>query len=407
MKRERTGNSFHQFKKDANVHTFPNYFSNYVNQNNETYFWTPGNFHVVTDMNEAKIALMDKALSADRSSFFISRMPNMDLSLIRDFFSVVSKMMVMSDGEDHSRRRKAASLGFEDLILARFKSKVEKSVEGLLEEAFKKEKVDFLNDIARRLPCTVLSDLFCIPEEDREEFYNNSIAMTAFFGGGTGYENEDGMKVNKATCALKNYFRNLIADRKLSPGDDYVSSLIKVQEHFNLTDDEIISQAIMMLVAGQVTTTDQMCNNLFLMATNPGHQVAMKENNSLISNALEEYKRFDPAVTFIFRVAKEDTLIGYQEVKAGETVFISNHCVNRSNLKDGNELNIEREQISHMAYGHGPHYCIGAKLGRMEMNVLFEKMIKDFPYFKLVSANRDHYSLSFSGFDELIIEVAK
>jgi cytochrome P450 len=407
MRKERTGHSFHQFKKDANVHSFPNDFSEYVNQNNETYFWVPGNFHVVTDMELAKRALMNDALSADRSSFFISRMPNMDLSLIQDFFGVVSKMMVMSDGKEHSRRRKAASLGFEDHILNRFQSKVEASVERLLAKAFSKEKVDFLNDIAKRLPCTVLSDLFCIPEEDREEFYNNSIAMTAFFGGGTSYENEDGMKVNKATKALKAYFTDLIAKRKLAPGDDYVSSLIKVQDRFSLTDDEIISQAIMMLVAGQVTTTDQMCNNLFLMATHPEHQVAMKENPGLITNALEEYKRFDPAVTFIFRVANADTTIGDQKVKAGETVFISNHCVNRSGLSDGNEINIERKSISHMAYGHGAHYCIGAKLGRMEMSVLFNKMMADYPYFKLVSANRDHYSLSFSGFDELIIEEAK
>jgi cytochrome P450 len=404
MKLERQGPSFHQFKKDANVNTFPNDFSDYVNHANQTYFWTPGNFHVVTDMELAKEALMNNSLSADRSSFFISRMPNMDLSLIQDFFSVVSKMMVMSDGEDHNRRRKASSLGFEDHILETFKSKVATSVDQLLKQAFSKTKVDFLNDIARKLPSTVLSDLFCIPEEDRDEFYNNSIAMTAFFGGGTGYENEDGKKVNNACIALRDYFKILIDKRKKCPGDDYVSSLIKVQKRFDLTDEEIISQAIMMLVAGQVTTTDQMCNNMYLLASNPADQVELKNNSSLINNALEEYKRFDPAVTFIFRVANSDTKIGDQDVKAGDTVFISNHCVNRSNLSNGNEIDIKRKKIQHMAYGHGAHYCIGAKLGRLEMSLLFEKMLKDYPNFKVSSAQRDHYSLSFSGFDELIVE---
>jgi cytochrome P450 len=407
MRRERTGQSFHEFKREANVSTFPNDFANHVNFEDQTYFWPAGNFHIVTNFEDAKEALKNPAISADRSSFFISRMPNMDLSLIQDFFSVVSKMMVMSDGKDHQRKRMAASVGFEDHVLDRFKSKVAESVDSLLEEAFSKSKVDFVNDIAKKLPCTVLADLFCIPEKDREQFYKNSITMTAFFGGGTGYENEDGIKVNSAASSLKTYFKELINERKLVPGDDYVSSLLKVQKRFDLSDDEIIAQAIMMLVAGQVTTTDQLCNNMFLLADNEDHQDTLRNDPTLISNALEEYKRFDPAVTFIFRVAKEETKIGDQEIKSGDTIFISSHCVNRSQLEDGNDLNISRENIQHMSYGHGAHYCIGAKLGRLEMNLLFNQMIKKYPKIKVTKAKRDHYSLSFSGFSELELEVMK
>jgi cytochrome P450 len=404
MRRERTGTGFHQFKREAPVSTFPNDFSHHVNFNNLTYFWPAGNFHVVTNMEDAKEALKNPLISANRATFFISRMPNMDLGLIQDFFSVVSKMMVMADGDDHKRKRQAATGGFEDHVLERFKDKVEKSVESLLKEAFSKDKIDFANDVAKKLPSTVLADLFCIPEEDRESFFQNSIKMTAFFGGGTGYENADGIKVNSAASALKNYFAQLIEKRRVIPGDDYVSSLLKVQARFHLTDDEIISQAIMMLVAGQVTTTDQVCNNMFLLGSRPQDQARLKSHPELIYNALEEYKRFDPAVTFIFRVAAADTQIGDQPIKAGDTIFISTHCVNRSNLTDGDEINIERENIQHMAYGYGAHYCIGAKLGRMEMNLLFKSLIENYPELRVSSAIRDHYSLSFSGFSELILE---
>lgn len=404
MRRIREGASFHQFKRDCDVLDFPSSFSEYVNFGNASYFWAPGNFHVVTDWDMAKAALVNPHLSADRSRFFLSRMPNMDLSLIQDFFGVVSKMMVMSDGKDHSRRRKAAACGFEDHILEQFKSKVQHSVRKLLEQAMKGGDIDFLGDIARKIPSTVLSDLFCIPEADRLAFYHNSIAMTAFFGGGTGYENEDGKKVNKATIALREYFKDLISKRREELGPDYISILLKMQNRFSLTDEEIISQAIMMLVAGQVTTTDQMCNNLFLLATHCDHQDYLNENPDRIGKALEEYKRFDPAVTFIFRVASEGCLLGDQEVKKGETVFISNHCVNRNAVVNGHELDIRRDDIQHMAYGHGAHYCIGAKLGRMEMNILFKELLAICPKFKVKSAHRDHYSLSFSGFDQLIIK---
>ncbi len=406
MRKILEGPSFHQFKRDSDVAAFPTAFSEYVNSGGETYFWKPGNFHVVTDWQIAKAALVSPHLSADRSSFFLSRMPNMDLSLIEDFFGVVSKMMVMSDGKDHSRRRKAAAFGFEDHILEKFKSKVEQSVKSLVREAMKSDQINFLEDIARKIPSTVLSDLFCIPEADRKAFYDNSIAMTAFFGGGTGYENEDGKKVNRATIALREYFKDLIIERRKNMGRDYISILLGMQERFSLSDDEIISQAIMMLVAGQVTTTDQMCNNLFLLASHIEHQEFLKDNPEHICAALEEYKRFDPAVTFIFRVAQNDCLLGDQEVKKGETVFISNHCVNRNAVVNGHQLDITRDDIQHMAYGHGAHYCIGAKLGRMEMNILFSELLKSLPRFKVKSAHRDHYSLSFSGFDELIIERA-
>ncbi|KTD78806.1 cytochrome P450 [Legionella waltersii] len=87
--------------------------------------------------------------------------------------------------------------------------------------------------------------------------------MTPFFGGSTTYYDEDGIKVNHSAKQLYQYFANLIAERRSKPGTDFLSTLLLHQNHFNLSDDEIISQAIMMLVAGQVTTTDQMCNNLY------------------------------------------------------------------------------------------------------------------------------------------------
>src|SRR5690606_27777998 len=110
------------------------------------------------------------------------RMPNLDLPLIKDFFSVVQKMMVMSDGKKHIQMRQAAALGFEDHIIERFRLKVESTVDALLSEAFSEGKFDFMEKIANKLPSTVLADLFSIPLSDREHFLKWSNNMTAFFG---------------------------------------------------------------------------------------------------------------------------------------------------------------------------------------------------------------------------------
>jgi cytochrome P450 len=124
-----TGKSFLDFKRESNSKTFPEDFTSYIKSKGDIYFWPQGDFHVVTQVGLAKEILDSKAFSADRSSFFISRIPNIDLRLLQDFFGVVSKMMVMSDDKAHLLRKRMAAVGFEDHIIERFKFKLEETIE--------------------------------------------------------------------------------------------------------------------------------------------------------------------------------------------------------------------------------------------------------------------------------------
>jgi cytochrome P450 len=201
----------------------------------------------------------------------------------------------------------------------------------------------------------------------------------------------------------------LIQRRRGGAGNDYVSILLRGQAARGISDEDLISQMIMMFVAGQVTTTDQINNIMYLLAQDPSLQIALRKNPELLENALEEMKRFDPAVTFIFRVCRQDTDLNGHIIKKGEVVFISNHCVNRDlpDIEYPNEINFNRD-FSHFAYGHGQHYCLGAKLGRLEIRLLFEEIFKQLPVLILNSkleSKRDHYSLSFSGFENLFLKI--
>lgn len=401
----RSGTSFLDFKKASTTADFPRGFADYVRSFGDTYFWEGGGFHVVTRAEHAKEVLTSPAFSADRGGFFISRMPNMDLRLISDFFGVVRKMMVMSDDEDHLKKRRLASGGFEDDILERFTATVQNTVRALVAELAGRTQVDFVEAVAKRLPSTVLADLFSIPESDRTDFFHCASIMTGFFGGASQYRNEDGIEVNDAAKSLKSYFERLVVQRRMRPGGDYVSILLRAQAQTGMSDDDLISQLIMMLVAGQVTTTDQINNIMFLLAGRPDVQAELRADPSLIPNALEECKRLDPAVTFIFRVARAEARIGEQAIKAGDVIFVATHCVNRDlpATQRPHELDILRK-ASHFAYGHGPHYCLGAKLGRLEIRLLFEEILRTLPSFRLDAEKesvRDHYSLSFSGFRNL------
>ena len=403
---KKSGTSFFDIKKNATSSEFPQVFTDYIRSFGEVYLWEAGNFHVVTRAHHAREVLMSPDYTADRGSFFVSRMPNMDLSLISGFFGVVKKMMVMSDDEDHNRRRKAASAGFEDHILEKFSTKLKATVQELVIEMKGRTHFDF-SEISRKLPSTVLAELLSIPQEDRAQFFQWSNIMTGFFGGASQYRNEDGIEVNSAALSLKKYFEDLVTQRSKNPGEDYVSMVLKMQKVFDLTLDEVTSQLIMMLVAGMATTTDQLNNCMFLLAERPELQKELRENPKLIAGALEEFKRIDPAVTFIFRVARNATKIGDQDIKPGDVIFISTHAINRDLPAETNpdEINIHRK-APHFAYGYGPHYCIGAKLGRVEMQHLMEMMIKELPILVLddKESARDHYSLSFSGFKNLYLK---
>ncbi|MBW4511712.1 MAG: cytochrome P450 [Scytonematopsis contorta HA4267-MV1] len=400
------GESFLKFKRASNIETFPQTFAEYVNSYGEIYYWPTGGFHVITKAEDARNILSNSNFSADRSAFFISRMPNVDLSLISDFFSIIQKMMVMSDGKQHQMRRKTAHMGISDRWVSSFEPATRKIVKQLLDDVAQNKEIEFVTQVAQVLPSTVLAELFCIPEEEREFFRSCSNTMTAFFGGAVEYTNEVAVETNQAALNIGEYFSAIIQKRRKNPQDDFISGIIAAQEQFNMSEEEIIAQATMMLVAGQVTTTDQICNNLFLLLNNREILQGVKANPELLPNALEEFKRIDPAVTFLFRAAVADEVINGQLIKAGETVFISNHCVNRD-MKESeapNQIRINRQDISHFAYGHGAHYCIGSRLGRLQISELFASMINRFPNLRLSPDNppeRDHYSLAFSGFKTL------
>jgi cytochrome P450 len=390
--------------------TTPEQFSNHLREMGEIFWWEPGKFWVITSYQLAKHVLTSEDFSCDRSPFFISRMPEMNLSLITDFFKVVSKMMVMSDAPEHTDRRRICYHGFSTKCLEQLKPLIEQTIERCLREFTQDHPFDFVSQLAQNIPSVTLAELFAIPDSERLDFYHWSNNMTQFFGGSTSYKDEDGIKVNHSATRLYNYFAYLITHRRQHPGQDFLSILLEHQTHFGLSDDEIISQAIMMLVAGQVTTTDQLCNNLFILLSEPGLWQQVRNNIGALDTYIEECNRLDPAVTFIFRVTKNETMLGDQLIEKGKVIFISTHAINRDPrfFNHPNVISLAEKQTQHFSYGYGSHFCLGAKLARIEMHSIFKALLQQFPSLYLDPtrlAQRKHHSLSFSGFEQLYLRM--
>lgn len=388
--------------------TTPAEFSRNLREMGDLFWWEPGNFWVITSYELARTVLTSDAYTCDRTPFFLSRMPEMDLSLLNDFFKVVSKMMVMSDAPAHTDRRRICYHGFGNQALQQLKPLITSTISQCLAEFKQGVPFNFVEQLAQVLPSTTLAEFFAIPANERQDFYNWSNNMTQFFGGSTSYLNEDGIKVNHSAKQLYNYFAQLMIERRKNPGTDFLSLLLHYQGEFSLTDDEIISQAIMMLVAGQVTTTDQLCNNLYTLLADPKLWLQVGQHSEELSAYIEECNRLDPAVTFIFRVVKEDTLLGGELIEKGKVIFISTHAANRDPafFPEPEEVSLKNNQTPHLAYGYGSHFCLGAKLARIEMLQVFQALLQNYPQLKLDTSMpllRKHHSLSFSGFEQFYL----
>lgn len=391
---------------DIKINHTPAYFAQYLRDLGDIFWWDRAKFWVITKHEYAKSILTSPDFTCDRTPFFISRMPDIEPAVIKDFFGVVSKMMVMSDAPEHTSRRRICYNGFSNQTLDQLAPLINKTIDEQLSLCKRKGHIEIVADLAKIIPSTILADFFHIPASERTNFYEWSNNMTQFFGGSSQYRPEDGMKVNKSASSLRDYFVTLIKERRKQPKDDFLSILLANQSAFGLTDDEIVSQAIMMLVAGQVTTTDQLCNNIYTLMTTPHVLDQIQQPTTNLASALDELNRLDPAVTFIFRVTKNDTMIGNQLVKAGDVIFISTHAVNRDPITFSNpdECELTRSNNAELSFGFGSHYCIGAKLARMEMQTSFAELLKRFKGLRLMEDDmpvRKHHSLAFSGFERL------
>lgn len=381
----------------------PEVFSNHLKAKGPVFWSALEQIWVVTDHQIANTVLKSADFSADRSSFFMSQMSGCPFAKVVNFFGVVSKMMVNSDAPDHTQRRRLAGSGISDHVMDHFLPNVKSVVNSLVGHLKAGAAIDFVNEVAVPLPNILLADLFSIPAERRPDFYRWANHMTQFFGGGSQDIIADAENADTGAAELRDYFMQLMQERKQDPAGDFISHLLKNQGA--LDDSELVSQAAIMLVAGTITTTDQICNNLYgILKSGKWNQLVA--NPALLEAAIEEATRLDPAVNFIFRVTKKDLMLHETEIKAGQLVFVSSHAANRNDdvFTNPDDFSLERVKNPHLGYGAGSHYCLGARLGRAQMKELFSQLLEKFPRLKLdatQAATRKHQSLGFSGFDSL------
>ncbi len=375
----------------------------------EPVFWSEAQrAWIFTRHDDVVRAFRDPRLSAARAEMLVAaQLPGGDPAITRDFVRVVREMMLMKDGPDHARLRRLGNRGFISAVLDSVRTTTQRATDELLGRVEPARRMDVAKDLSQPLPAVVIAEMFGIPAEDRRIFQRWADDAARFFGETLGDAEADARAANEAIAELERYFLRMMDARRSHEGSDLISLFMGGQAEGKLSAEEVSAQCILVLIAGHVTTIDQMSNTVHALLTHPGELEKLRANPSLYPAAVEEALRHDGAVPFMHRLALEDIEIGGKRIEAGQVVFLGITAANRDPevFADPDRFDITRENGGrHLAFGYGPHMCLGAALARQELAIGLSTLLRRLPELRL---DADHppvhrcESLVFRGFSSL------
>jgi cytochrome P450 len=294
----------------------------------------------------------------------------------------VDTMMIRRDGPDHIRLRRLVSSVFTPRAVAQWREKAEEIVDAHIARAADRDEFDVINDYALSIPATVISEMLGVPVDDMAQLQAWSRHLVSNMEPHKTPEEAEAIGV--AGQAMHDYLDALVADKRVHPGNDVISSLLQAEEAGDCLDEkEVRDQVILLYVAGHETTVNLIGNGVAHLFQNPDQLERLHSDPSLDTNATEEVLRFDSPAQFTFRIPTEPVLIGDTIVEPGELLVLLLASANRDPDKWGptaDVFDIGRAKANeHVSFGGGPHYCLGAALARMQGQIAIPRLIRRFP----------------------------
>jgi cytochrome P450 len=289
------------------------------------------------------------------------------------------------DPPDHTRLRKLVSKAFAPKVVKGLEPDITALVTSLLDDVEADGTFDVVADLAYPLPVAVICRLLGVPIDDEPKFSRASALLAQSLDPFVSFTGERPGNMDERMQAaywLRGYLQELIEQRRGRPGDDLMSALIAVEESGDqLSEDEIVATCNLLLIAGHETTVNLIANAILALQRHPWQWAALGNDPARVSVVIEETLRYDPPVQMMGRVAAEDMTIGDVTVPKGDSAMLllaaAHHDPELTERPD--EFDPDREGIRHLAFGHGPHFCLGAPLARLEASVALKAVTARFP----------------------------
>ena len=346
---------------------------------------------------EASLVLRDKRFGKD----FVERSKRRYGPKIMEepIFSSMSHWMLQQDPPDHTRLRGLVVQAFTAHRVEDMRPRIQEVVDQTIDRVAERGRMDLIEDFAFRLPVTIICDMLGIPEEHREAFY---------MGSRDGGRILDPVPLTPAEIAQGNagnlmahmYFQQLFELRRKNPGDDLTTQLVQAEEDGSkLSNEELTANIILLFGAGHETTVNLIGNGLLALHRNPDQLALLKANPSLMTNAIEEFLRYDSSVQLTGRVALEDfDGLADKRIPKGETVLCLLGSANRDPAvypDRPDRLDITRQNVRPLSFGGGIHFCLGAQLARIEAEIAILTLLRRLPELRLDDAENPEWRPTF------------
>ncbi|MEX3981085.1 cytochrome P450 [Paraburkholderia sp. EG287A] len=297
-------------------------------------------------------------------------------------FQSLSRTLLMMNPPVHTRLRALLMQTFNARGIEKLTAVVEATTHELLERVGTHAGFDLVSDFALPLPVQIICRLLDVPVADATALGDAASQLVAAFD--LAPLDENGLRAaDEAALTLEHYFHGVIEQRRAQPGDDLISAMLSVEdEGSRLSDEEVVSNAVLLFIAGHETTSNMIGNMMIALFRHPQQMEALKQEPKLLPRAIAECMRYDGAVQMLVRTALEDISLGEAALARGSVVFMLIGSANRdpAAFPAPDTLDFARSASTpSVAFGAGIHYCLGARLAALELDVAMRSLLARFP----------------------------
>ncbi len=289
-------------------------------------------------------------------------------------------MMISMDDPEHSRRRKLVARGFTPRRVRDHEATIRRLCTEIVDRVAGRGECDFVWDIAAPLPLLLIADMLGFPPESYDDLLHWSDDMIR----GTTINDPDAMHTAAlAGLAFREFQLGVIADRRSKPPqDDLVSILCYAEiDGERLDDESIIQESLLILIGGDETSRHVMTDGMLALLGHPDQMAILRDDPATIDTGVEELLRWVSPIKNMSRTVTRDVELHGQTLRAGEQVIIMYPSANRDPavFDDPDRFDVQRNPNPHLAFGFGPHFCMGASLARIELKVMFDELVRRLP----------------------------
>jgi cytochrome P450 len=351
--------------------------------------WLSPHIVAITHYGDCLNILRDPCLSAKRYMRALAHFSEEEKSRIANWTRAAKNMMFFMDAPSHTRVRKLLLRAFSPEALAALRPRIRSLFLDILDGLPTEVEIDFMPQVAHRFPALVIGEILGVPRENWNRLMEWSDTFIEFL---TTFQSsfDLALRADRATIEMLDYLLELTEQKRSHPANDMLSMMVASEEDGDkLTNDELLAQGMLVLMAGHETTRNLIGNGLLTLLRHPVETERLRRERFLIRGAIEEILRYEGPIQTNSRVALQDMELHGEKIAAGQSVLTVIGCANRDpeQFPDPDRFDPARKNNAHLDFGAGAHTCLGLHLARMETQIAFDALLDRYPSIELREAD--------------------